>query len=137
MLNRLARRPLGLIGSLAVALLIFTDRPSNARPLYKKCFDTVVKTMFPKFETRKSSCTVCHDGDSKKKLNHFGKALAEELGESNVRDEEKIIAAIKAVLKRKCKSGDWGDRLEHGLVPCECNDSEADSYVARQLLRGY
>lgn len=135
MTNRFALRPICLACSLAIAFVVAAERPSDARPLYKKCFDKVVNETFPKLERGKSTCAVCHDGDSKKSLNHFGKALAEELGEKNVRDEEKIIAAIKAILKRKCKSGEWNERLERGVLPCECGDQDAGSYIARQLAR--
>lgn len=132
MTTRSVLRPLCLVCSLAIAFVIEAERSTDARPLYKKCFDTVYKD---KFKNQKVTCAVCHSGDDKKHLNHYGKAIAEELGEKNVRDQEKIIAAIKAVAKRKCKSGVWGERLEKGLMPCDCGDQNAGSYIARQLTR--
>ncbi len=132
--NRLVLRPLWLVISLAVLFFIASQRPSDARPLYKSCWDEVYKDALKPFN-RRVTCAVCHPGDNKKDLNHYGKAIAEELGEKNVKDREKIIAAIKAVAKRKCKSGEWGERLEKGLSPCDCGDANADSYIARQLHR--
>ena len=130
--TRFAFRPLCLVGSLAVVLLVASERPGEARPNYKKCFDTVFKDLA---KNNKTNCNVCHvaGSDDKKHLNHFGKALAKELGEKNVKDDEKIIAAIKAVAKKKCKSGEWSERLEKGLPPCDCKDLDDGSYIARQL----
>lgn len=130
MLTRLWVRPLCLACSLVVVLLVSLERPSDARPNYKKCFDTVYKDLA---KGNKTNCNICHSGDDKKKLNHYGQALAKELGEKNVKDEAKIIAAIKAVAKKKCKSGEWGERLEKGLTPCDCKDHDDGSYIARQL----
>lgn len=134
MSNRLVLRPLCLVSSLAITLLIASQRPSDARPLYKSCWDEVYKDILKPLGG-KVTCAVCHPGDSKKNLNHYGKAIAEELGEKGVQDREKIIAAIRAVAKKKCKSGEWGDRLEKGLPPCDCGEANADSYIARQLAR--
>lgn len=134
--NRLLLRPLCLVFSLAIAFLVAWQRPSDARPNYKACWEEVYKDVVKKIgKDGKVTCAVCHVGDDKKHLNHYGKAIAEELGEKAVKDKEKIIAAIKAVAKRKCKSGVWGERLEKGLVPCDCGDQDHDSYIERQLHR--
>ncbi len=131
--TRFVVRPLCLAGSLAIAFFLTSERPSEARPIYKKAFDFVYKDVL---KTNKASCAVCHSpGDDKKHLNHYGKAIAEELGEKNVKDFDKIVAAIRAVAKRKCKSGEWHERLEKGLIPCDCGDQNAGSYIARQLAR--
>lgn len=132
MTTRSVLRRLCLVCSLAIVFVVTAERPSEARVLYKKCFETVYKD---KLKAQKVTCAVCHNGDDKKQLNHYGKALAKELGEKNVKDEEKIIAAIKAIAKRKCKSGEWGERLERGVPPCDCGDQNAGSYIARQLAR--
>lgn len=133
MSSRPTFRPLCLVACMAIVISILSARPSSARPNYKKCFDVVFKEIA---KTNKTNCNVCHGGgDDKKSLNHFGEALAKELGEKNVKDEAKIIAAIKAVVKRKCKTGSWEERLEKGQVPCECSDANSDSYIARQLHR--
>lgn len=135
MSNRLMLRPLCLVCSLAIVLFITSERSGDARPTYKTCWEAVYKDVLKKVKGGRVTCAVCHVGDDKKHLNHYGKAIAEELGEKNVKDAEKIIAAIKAVAKRKCQSGEWGERLEKGLPPCDCGDANADSYIARQLHR--
>ena len=132
--NRLSLRPMCLVCSLAALFFISSQRPSDARPLYKKCWEEVYKDKI-KENGWKITCTVCHPGDTKKKLNHYGIAIAKELGERNVMDVAKIIAAIKAVELNKCKSGEWGERLDKGMPPCECREYSTDSYIARQLHR--
>lgn len=124
--TRFVFRPFYLACLLVVVFLVASERPGDARPNYKRCFDTA----FPKIgKLNKTNCNVCHvEGtDDKKRLNHFGKAVAEELGEKNVKDDAKIIAAIKAAAKRKCKSGEWGERLTKGLLPCDCGGDECRS----------
>lgn len=136
MSNRLLLRPLCLVSSLTIVLFITSERPGDARPNYKACWEEVYKDTVKKIgKNGKVTCAVCHVGDDKKHLNHYGKAIAEELGEKAVKDKEKIIAAIKVVAKRKCQSGVWGERLEKGLPPCDCDEASADSYIARQLAR--
>lgn len=129
MRNRSPRCLLFSAGLLAVMSLIAVAPRSEARPLYKKAFDTV----YADIAKQKTTCAICHHGDSKKNLNHYGQALAEELGEKNVKDMDKILEAIKAIGKRKCKSGPWKERLERHLPPCVCRDFSLESYVDRQL----
>ena len=130
MSNRLVLRPLCLVSSLAAVFFFAAEHPSAARPLYKKVFDSEYKTVLT---TNKTTCTVCHSSDDKRKLNHYGKAIAEELGEKNVREFDKIVEALRAVAKQRCKSGEWQERLDRGLIPCDCGEYNADSYIARQL----
>ena len=111
---------------------------AEARPTYKKAFE---KT-YPQFvrNDRRLSCALCHPGDSKKNRNHYGAALAEELGETNVMDGEKIIEALKAIEDGDCRTGQWKPRLEKGIPPCQCSGRDIDghSYISRQLRRaGY
>lgn len=131
MQTRITFRPLCLVCSLMAVFLVASERPGDARPNYKRCFDVVFKDIAKNIKT---SCNVCHvaGSDDKKLLNHFGKAVAEELGEKNVKDDAKIIAAIKAAAKRKCKSGDWSERLAKGLPPCDCGTEEFRSNAARK-----
>ena len=134
--SRSLARPLLCVACLIVILSAALPSPTYARPNYKKAFDKLHKDI----ATKKTSCYVCHSEvrDDKKHLNHYGQALAEELGERNVKDEEKVIAALKAIEEKgECRSGKWKLRLERGLPPCVCGrfDHEADSYIARQLGR--
>ena len=129
--TRFVLRPWCLVCSLVAVLLVASERPGDARPNYKRCFDTVFKGVG---KDNKTTCNVCHvaGSDDKKRLNHFGKAVAEELGEKMVKDEAKIIAAIKAAAKRKCKSGEWSERLAKGLPPCECGSEECRRDATQQ-----
>lgn len=132
--RRWPRWPLWLLCS---AFVVFSVIPrGEARPNYKKAFDTCYAEIAKK---RGTTCNVCHSvgTDDKKRRNHYGVALAEELGEKNVKDLEKIIEALKAIEDGECRSGKWKLRLEKGLAPCVCGrgDHEADSYITRQLAR--
>jgi hypothetical protein len=78
---------------------------ANALPFYKKVFDEMYRprTGF------KTSCAVCHPRKSKRILNEYGTALAEELGETGVNDRERVRRALKAIehlLPRSPKRGD-------------------------------
>lgn len=129
--TRTLLRPLCLVCSLAAVFLIASPRSGDARPNYKRCFDTAFVEIAKK---NKTTCNVCHIAgtNDKKRLNHFGKAVAEELGEKMVKDDEKIIAAIKRAAKRKCKSGTWSERLDKGLPPCDCGDEECRPETSRR-----
>lgn len=132
--RRLARWPLWCLCS--VLIVVTAVHRGEARPNYKKAFDKLYVEIA---KTNKTTCSVCHlsGADDKKRRNHYGVALAEELGEPRVKDEEKIIAALKAIEDGECRSGKWKLRLEHGRAPCVCGrgDHEDDSYIARQLAR--
>lgn len=129
MFARRVLRPFGLICCLTVLWFVASERPGMARPNYKKCFDTVYKQLA---KENKTNCNICHLQNDKKRLNHYGLAVGKELGEKNVKDDDKIIAAIKAVAKKKCKSGEWGERLEKGLIPCDCGDADHGLESVRQ-----
>ena len=61
-----------------------------------------------------------HATKDKKKVSDFGKLLAKELGEKNVKDEEKINAAFDKVAKMKIKEGEektYGELLGDGKLP--------------------
>lgn len=111
---------------------------AEARPKYKSAFE---KT-YPHFvrNDRKLTCALCHPGDTKKSRNHYSEALAKELGEKNVMEDDKIIEALKAIEDGDCRTGQWKPRLEKGIPPCQCGtrDIDGQSYISRQLHRaGY
>ncbi len=130
--RRLPRLSCIVLVWLAVALL--ADR-GEARPRYKSVFDE----LYPKVrENRKVDCTVCHcRGTNRKKCNHYGEALAKELGKKNVTDEKMIVDALKAIEDGECKTGKWRPRLQEGLLPCTCgcNIDDANSHISRLLER--
>lgn len=119
-------------GFTLIAVLSLSVAPSYARPKYKKSFDS----LYSKFT--KTTCAICHgDGDDKKKRNHYGEALAKELGAKNVMDDDKIKKALKAIENGDCKTGKWKPRLDEGKAPCEdkLDNCEIESYISRQLRR--
>lgn len=122
----------------STAVVLSLVHRGEARPNYKKAFDTYYSE-FKNGKNSKTSCVVCHISgtDDKKHRNHYGVALAKELGEKMVQDQEKIIEALRAIEGGECPSGKWKLRLENGRAPCVCGrgDHEADSYIARQLNR--
>lgn len=122
----------------SIVVVLSLVHRGEARPNYKKAFDTYYSE-FKNGKNNKTNCTVCHSSgtDDKKHRNHYGEALAKELGEKMVKDQGKIIEALKAIEDGECPSGKWKLRLEHGHAPCICGrrDHEADSYIARQLHR--
>ena len=132
--RRFTRWPLWCLCSL---LVVFSVLPrGEARPNYKKFWDKLYGDVA---KNNKTTCNLCHlsGTDDKKHRNHYGVALAKELGKPRVTDEEKIIEALKAIEDGECRSGKWKERLENGLPPCVCGrgDHETNSYIARQLSR--
>ena len=132
--RRFIRWPLWCLCSI---LVVFSVTPrGEARPNYKRAFD---KLYVDNAKNNKTTCNVCHlsGTDDKKRRNHYGVALAKELGKPRVNDDEKIIEALKAIEDGECRSGKWKLRLEKNLAPCVCGrgDHEPGSYIARQLDR--
>ena len=120
----------------SVILVLSSVHRGEARPNYKKAFETYYVDIAKK---NKTTCNVCHveGSDDKKRRNHYGVALAKELGKPRVNDEKAILEALKAIEDGECRSGKWKLRLEHGLAPCVCGrgDHDHDSYISRQLAR--
>ena len=58
------------------AFVASTANRGEARPKYKSAFEK----MYPKFERKRIGCTLCHAQGNKKHFNHYGDALAKELG---------------------------------------------------------
>ena len=92
---------------------------AQARPQYLKAFAGKYESLKAAADEKK--CGVCHGegGKNKKAVSDYGKAVAEALGEKNVKDEAAIAAALTAVEGKKCGDGDktWGDVLKAGLPP--------------------
>lgn len=72
---------------------------AQARPEYGKVFRSVYRKSHPKMAEK--SCTVCHGktGSNKMDRTDYGKAFGKALGGKNVKDEQKILEALKAVEK--------------------------------------
>lgn len=105
---------------------------AEARPVYKSVWEEVYSAFA---KSNKVDCSVCHPGKEKSSLNAYGRALEKELGEKNCRDRDKIAAAIKAIAKKKCKCGNWDDRLQQGKFPCENCKESSESVIDRLLMQ--
>ena len=127
-----------LAASLVMGALVLASLGARveARPQYKKVFDATYPDVAKANKTNCSGCHVAGD-DNKKKRNHYGKALAKELKNPNVKHEKTVKAALKAIEDGDCKTGKWKERLDEGKWPCSCGDGGQDpsSYIARQLAR--
>jgi hypothetical protein len=74
-----------------------TARMAGARALYKSCYGEVFKKEIEDSKDKEVNCAICHEGTDKKNRTDYGKELAKELGEKNVRDREKIKAALEKI----------------------------------------
>lgn len=134
MLRRCSSRFLLTTFGIAAVLFANAVHRVEARPNYKKTFDSTYPEVA---KASKTNCNVCHFGDDKKNRNHYGEALRKELKEPKVTDEKRIKDALKAIENGDCKTGKWKERLDKGQVPCTCesNKHEHNSYITRQLAR--
>jgi hypothetical protein len=104
----------------AVALgLLLTDAPSvEARPEYKKGFDTKYKEFFDKANT-KTACELCHAKGDKKKRNVYGEDYGKTLGEAKVKDMKKIEEALGKIEDKESPTKDkkYIDLIKEGKYP--------------------
>lgn len=104
-----------LLGFVAVgAMILVQARYVEARPQYMKVF----KDKYG-MELKDANCAVCHPTKDKKERNAYGKKVAEVLGAKNVKDGEKIAAALEKVAGEKNdKTGKtFGDMIKAGKLP--------------------
>jgi hypothetical protein len=111
---------------------------AQARPAYKSVFEEMYRKV--KEGDKKTGCTVCHSGKSKKNRNHYGAALKEAVDTKNEKNKAKIKKALKKIEKDSCPHSDqkWIERLEEGNLPCPHGGSGQShrigtSYIGRQL----
>jgi hypothetical protein len=89
---------------------------AEARPEYNKEFwDTYPSLKDLKENTK---CDACH-GKEKKVRNDYGKAVGGALGETKVKDAEKIKAALKKAEGEKSSTDGktFGDLIKDGKLP--------------------
>ena len=111
----------GLIRGMIVAgcvagLVIGFGAPVEARPNYKKAFDTNYEKVA---KDNKTSCLVCHEeGDDKKKRNNYGMAVAKNIKVKET-DADKIKEAFTKTEPEKSaiKDKTFGDLLKDGKLP--------------------
>ncbi|HUG18484.1 MAG TPA: hypothetical protein VMM56_05865 [Planctomycetaceae bacterium] len=116
-MSQSSKKWLAVLGGLAV-LGIYTSSPeAEARPQYHKGFIG----SYPKLEeaAKKVKCGICHEGETKKVRNAYGKAVEKGVGDKkNEKDEEVIAAALKKAAEAKSEGGKtFGEMIEAGDLP--------------------
>lgn len=102
-------------GLVAVGLLL-GQTEVQARPPYCAAF---IKHYTGVKEAAEAKCAICHPGKEKKERNNYGNALGKLLGEKNVKDEAKIMEALKKAEGEKSavEGKTFGDLLKDGKLP--------------------
>ena len=113
-----------LMALVAVAGLLIVAAPQDAqaRPQYPKAAAKKYTKVADALGEKK--CGACHGGDplgkNKKLLSDYGKALKEALGAKNVKEEDKINAALDKAAEKPVKKGEdatFGSLLKDGKLP--------------------
>lgn len=115
-----------LLALIAVAGLMMLTAPDQAaaRPQYLKAF----KEKYEKVAEQAKDCGVCHGGEKgkdKKQLSDYATELKTALDAKNVREAEKINAALDKVADKKCADDKtYGDLLNDGKLPPPYKEKE-------------
>lgn len=72
----------------------------------------------------KAGCAICHQGESKKKRNAYGKELAKLLQKKDKDNKDKIRLALEKVATLKSQADNpaaptFGERIQQGKLPVE------------------
>ncbi len=106
-----------MVAGCVAGLVIGFGARVEARPNYKKAFDTKYEKVA---KDNKTTCVVCHkEGtDDKKMRNNYGEALAKNIAKME-KDEAKIKEAFEKTEKEKSaiKDKTFGDLLKDGKLP--------------------
>lgn len=106
----------GSIAVIAVVTMLFAGTV-DARPQYPRAISKHYPAAADALKAAK--CGACHGegGKNKKALSDYGKALKAGLGGKNVKDAEKIMAAIKAAGEKKEGDTTYDELLKAGKLP--------------------
>lgn len=104
-----------VVAGVLAGLMTFSVDRANARPNYKKVFDSTYEKVA---KDNKTTCNVCHDGDDKKKRNNYGEALGKNITKME-KDDAKIKEALTKTESEKSAITDktFGDLLKDGKLP--------------------
>lgn len=114
--------------SLAVATtaIVLLAANADAHPAHNKTFQEHYVKESPnadwvKLVKKEAKCLVCHQGKRKKNLNPYGTQFTDLL-ETNEKDKEKILAALKEVAERHSVADDpesptYGELIAEGKLP--------------------
>lgn len=112
-----------------VAVLTATAQPTVARLQFYKAWEAEYltdhsdKDFAALVKKPANRCFVCHVGKKRTHRNDYGKLMEEALdGKKNVRDKDKILAAIKAAGEKHVDPNDdssetFGERIAAGKFP--------------------
>ncbi|MBX3442952.1 MAG: hypothetical protein KF774_11140 [Planctomyces sp.] len=107
----------GLLLALMMVVSAAMSKPAEARMQYFQQF----KKQYDKVDAEATKCGICHGGDkgaNKKQLSDYGKLLGEELGAKNVKGDDKLEKALKAIEDKGDVEGKkYGDLLKDGKLP--------------------
>ncbi|HSG71387.1 MAG TPA: hypothetical protein VLA12_13285 [Planctomycetaceae bacterium] len=116
-MSKSLNKTLVVLGGLAVLGIYATSPEAEARPQFAKGFIT----NYPKLEeaAKQAKCGLCHEGETKKVRNAYGKALEQGLGDKkNEKDEKAIAAALKKAAEAKSEGGKtFGEMIAAGELP--------------------
>ena len=110
------RKSLTWIACCAVISAFVGGPEAQARPDYLKAFNATYPTL--KAEAEAAKCGVCHPEEKKAVRNDYGKAMGTALGEKNVKEEKKIVEALKKAEAEKSPDGKtFGELIKEGKLP--------------------
>ena len=110
-------KKIGSVAAIAVVAMLIVAT-ADARPQYPKAMSTKYPAAADALKSAK--CGACHGkgGKNKKEVSEYGKALKEALGAKNVKDADKIMAALdKAGEKKNSDGKSYGELLKAGKLP--------------------
>jgi hypothetical protein len=96
----------------AVALCVSVNSAYAVKPFY----DEFVKKYPNVTAAAEKKCAVCHEGETKKVRNDYGKALNAFIKKTDAKDTVKINEAFDKVATENKK---FGDNLKAGKLPTE------------------
>ena len=116
-MNRFGSRCVLFVGCVT-ALVVGNFDQAAARTQYKKGFEKKYPDVVKAQDDGKITCNACHDGNSKKNRNIYGKALAKQL-RKNEKDKKKILEMLTKVEgdKSSIEGKTFGDLLKENKLP--------------------
>ena len=99
-MSKSSKKVLAVLGGLAVLGIYTTSPEADARPQYAKGFITA----YPKLEeaAKKAKCGLCHEGETKKVRNAYGKAVQAGVTKKNEKNEDS--SALLALVRHGVKA---------------------------------
>lgn len=107
-----------IVGLVLFCLIV---RPTEARPKFRKIFQTTYATQYAGKDFGIESCMICHDKSNQQQRprNNYGDALTELLPTTNTTDEALIQSALKSAEEKPSaiEGKTFGDLIREGRLP--------------------